>query len=414
MPRKAEPKGPMAVSKLKEPGLHFVGTVDGLALQITAAGAKSWILRVRIGTGGKRREMGLGSYPSVTLAQAHELARQARSKARAGVDPVAERQAAQIKLAIDQANQLTFKQCAEKFIDANRATWKNAKHEKQWSATLKTYAYPIVGGVPVQLVSRTHVLQVLEPIWKTKTETASRVRGRMEQIFGWAIENGHFAGLNPARWKDNLAATLPARNAIAKVEHHAAMNRNAIPEFLLALRQQEGTGARALEFLVYTAARSGEVRGATWSEIDLDGGVWTIPAERMKAEREHRVPLSIEALDLLSKLPRMVGCDLLFPSATGKPLSDMTISAVMRRMKLDAVPHGFRSTFKDWAAETTDYPNAMSEIALAHKISNETEAAYRRGDMFEKRRAMMQDWAKFCTSKPANKVVQIRGKGSKG
>jgi integrase len=240
------------------------------------------------------------------------------------------------------------------------------------------------------------VLKVLEPIWTTKTETATRVRSRIESVLNWATVRQYRTGANPARWRGHLDNQLSRPSKVAKVAHHKALPIDAVPGFLAALRAHDGTGARALEFAVLTAARSGEVRGATWPEIDLDNAIWTVPAERMKASKEHRVPLSSAAVDLLKALPRIEDCELLFPSTKKKPLSDMTLTAVMRRMKVDAVPHGFRSSFKDWATERTGYPREAVEMALAHAIGDKVEAAYRRGDLFDKRRRLMGDWAKFC------------------
>jgi integrase len=407
MPRKAKELSALEVGRLKVPGLHFVGGVAGLALQVAPGGARTWVLRFSIA--GKRRDMGLGGFPDVTLAGAREKAREARAKADQGVDPILQRQEARSALLATAAAAKTFSECTTAYVDAKSAEWRNAKHRQQWSNTLKEYADPVIGQLLVRDVTLVHVLKILEPIWKTKTETASRVRGRIESVLNWATVRGYRTGENPARWRGHLDKLLAAPAKVARVEHHAALDVDAVPGFISALRQQKGKGARALEFAILTAARSGEVRGATWDEIDLQAGIWTVPGARMKAGREHRVPLSPAALKLLNALPRIEKTTLLFPSSKNTPLSDMTLTEVLRRMKVEAVPHGFRSTFKDWASERTRYPGEMSEMALAHAIGDKVEAAYRRGDLFEKRRRMMNDWAKFCaTPITSGNVVPIK------
>lgn len=413
MPKKAKELTALEVKNLTEPGFHFVGGVAGLALQVLPTGGRSWVLRVTIGT--KRRDMGLGGYPDVPLAQAKEDARAARTKIRAGIDPIEEARAAKSALKASQMAMLTFKQCAEAYIEAHKAGWKNEKHQKQWTSTLETYVYPKIGNVLVRDVELPQVLAVLEPIWKTKTETATRVRGRVESVLDWATARNYRTTLNPARWKGHLDKLLPKPSKVAKVTHHDALPVSDVGSFMVDLRKHEGMGARALEFAILTAARSGEVRGATWSEIDLETGVWIVPAERMKAGKEHRVPLSTAAVDLLKALPRLAGSDLVFFAPRGGQLSDMTLSAVIRRMGAPCVPHGFRSTFRDWAAERTNYPRDMAEMALAHTIGNKVEAAYRRGDMFAKRRRMMDDWAKFCdTVETKGDVIPLNRKTASG
>lgn len=410
MPKVAKELGALAVAKLATPGLHQVGGVPGLALQVMPSGARSWVLRTVVGS--KRREMGLGGYPGVTLADARTAARAMRDKARnEGRDPVEDRRAAQSALKADQARALTFKQCATAYIEAHEAGWKNAKHAQQWTNTLTQYAYPVLGPMLVRDVELGHVLRVLEPIWREKTETASRLRGRMESVIDWATARGYRQGLNPARWRGHLDAILPAPGKVTKVEHHEALPIDAMGAFMAQLRAAAGTGARALEFAILTAARSGEVRGAEWSEIDRDAKVWTIPGARMKAGKEHKVPLSGAALALLGRVEKSAGTDLIFPGPKGGQVSDMTLTAVMRRMGVAAVPHGFRSTFRDWAAERTAYPGDMVEMALAHAIGSKVEAAYRRGDMLAKRFRLMNDWASFV-ARPvtAGKVVGIGSK----
>ncbi|TAK78559.1 MAG: site-specific integrase [Aquabacterium sp.] len=407
MPRVAKKLGALEVSRLTKPGMHAVGEVPGLYLQVVESGARTWVLRVNVA--GKRREMGLGGYPAVTLADARLRAREEREKADKGVDPIEERLAARRALKVAQAAALTFEQAAGKYIEAHEAGWKNAKHGQQWRNTLAQHAYPVMGDTPVREVSLHHVLTTLEPIWRKRTETASRLRGRIELVLDWATARGLREGLNPARWRGHLDKLLPQPGKVAKVTHHPAIPLANITKFMKDLQQVPGTGAKALEFTILTAARSGEVRGATWSEIDLKAAVWTVPAGRMKASREHRVPLSEAAVKLLESLPEGKGDSLVFESPRGGQLSDMTLTAVMRRMKAEGVPHGFRSTFRDWAAEKTNYPREVAEMALAHTIGDKVEAAYRRGDLFEKRRHMMQEWADFL-AQPATtaKVVPMK------
>lgn len=409
MPKIAKELGALAVSKISAPGLHFVGRVQGLALQVTAGSGKSWLLRVMIA--GKRREMGLGSYPGVSLAQAHAKASEAREMIRRGIDPIECQRVASNTLRASVAAALTFDQCAASYISAHEAGWKNAKHAQQWNNTLAQLASPVMGSLLVRDVGLPHVLAVLEPIWRTKTETASRLRGRIELVLDWAAARGYRDGLNPARWRGHLDKLLPKPGKVAKVEHHLALAAADMAAFMLRLRAAVGMGARALEFAILTAARSGEVRGARWTEIDRNEKTWLIPADRMKAGKEHRVPLSDAALALLDALPVIADNELVFPAPRGGALSDMTLSAVMRRMEMDAVPHGFRSTFRDWASELTSYPRDVAEMALAHTIGDKVEAAYRRGDLFEKRRLMMADWAAFLArvDRPA-KVIEMQSR----
>ena len=398
MPKIAKELGALAVSKLATPGVHFVGGVHGLLLTITSNGGRSWLLRAMVA--GKRREMGLGPFPEVTLAKARDKAREARELIRQGVDPIDRQRAAQSAVRAAAAAALTFKQCSEAYIKAHRAGWKNAKHCQQWENSLARHAHPTIGDLLVRDVGLTHVLKVLEPIWTTKTETASRLRSRMELVLDWAAARGYRDKDNPARWRGHLDKLLPAPSKVAKVVHHPALPAHEMAAFMVKLRAADGMGARALEFAILTAARSGEVRGATWYEVDKAVKAWVVPGSRMKAGREHRVPLSEAALALLAALPQGESDELLFKAPRGGQLSDMTLTAALRRMKVPAVPHGFRSTFRDWAAERTTYPNELAEMALAHTIENKAEAAYRRGDMFEKRRRMMQDWADFL-ARPA-------------
>ena len=400
MPKKAVELGALAVSRLSEPGLHFVGGVAGLGLQIAPGGSKSWVLRVVIS--GKRRDMGLGGFPDVTLAGAREAARVARASVRQGIDPIETAKAARSALSASRAKDLTFEQCAAKYLEAHEAGWKNPKHRKQWAASLKTYAYPKFGHLMVRDVELPHILSALEGIWLKKTQTATRVRGRIEAVLSWAIAGGYRHGLNPARWNGHLDLMLASPSKIMKEEHHPAVQIEQMGAFMSELRQREGIGARALELVILTACRSGEVRGAVWSEIDLKAKLWTIPAERMKAGVIHRVPLTDEAVAIIKAQPKIDNVEFVFSSARGGKLSDMTLSQLMRRMAFKdkagkmCVPHGLRSTFRDWCSEHTNYPREVVEMALAHTIDNKVEAAYRRGDLLEKRRPLMKDWTKFC------------------
>lgn len=404
MGRKAAEKGAIQVARLTTPGMHFVGGVDGLALQVLPSGGRSWILRMTVGS--KRRDMGLGGYPDVTLAQAREDARQARAKVRAGIDPIEEARANTSKLKASQAAALTFEQCAEAYIKSQEPKWNSPKSPIQWRNTLKTYAYPHMGSLLVRDVDLPHVLAALEPIWKTKTETASRVRSRIQAVLDYAKACKYRSGDNPAVWRGHLDKILPAPGKIAAVEHFAALPYREIGTFMENLRKADGIGAKALEFTILTAARSGEVRGAVWSEFDLNAGLWVVPAARMKNGKEHRKPLSKAAINLLKSLPAVEGTEYVFPAPRKGMISDATMGAVLERMGVNAVPHGFRSTFRDWAAECTNYPGEMAEMTLAHTVSDKVEAAYRRGDLYMKRVRMMEDWAKFC-AKPSAKKGEV-------
>lgn len=419
------------VRNLKKPGLYAVGGVPGLYVQVLPSEAKTWVLRASIG--GRRRDMGLGGYPEVKLAEAREAAREARKKIREGVDPIEERRQAQLALrraaALRSARaKATFADATDQFLKVRSDEWRNAKHRQQWRSTLETYAFPRIGKKAVMDITTADVLEVLTPIWREKTETAKRLRGRIEAVLGFAHAEDrkeHEADRaflfpehwqNPARWRGLLENHLAKPSKVAKVEHHAALPYRELGDFMARLRGAAGMGARALEFAILTAARSGEARGATWDEVDLEAKVWTIPASRMKAGKEHRVPLSGAAIALLERMrddpDRLAGSPFVFTAPRGGQLSDMTLSAVLRRMKVDVVPHGFRSTFKDWATEQTSFPGEMAEVALAHAIQNKVEAAYRRGDMVQKRRQLMEAWAKFCatpSAKAGGNVTPIRG-----
>jgi integrase len=393
----------LSVRRLTAPGFHAVGGVSGLHLQVLPSGARTWILRVMVG--GKRRDMGLGGYPDVTLAKARENAREAKDKIRKGIDPIAERLALKSALASARGAEITFDQAAAKYIEAMSHGWKNAKHQDQWTNTLLKYASPVIGKMQVRDIKIEHIIKVLDSIWTTKTETATRVRGRIESVLSWATVRGYRHGDNPARWKGHLDAVLQAPSKVTKTQHFPALPWQQLGGFFTKLRNMKGVAARAVEFAILCAARSGEVRGALWSEIDLDAALWVIPAERMKADKDHRVPLSADAVALLRSLPRIEGNDTVFLSPRAKQLCDMSMTAVLRRMHVEVTVHGFRSSFRDWAAEATNYPRDVAEMALAHSISDKVEAAYRRGDLFEKRRRMMEDWAKFCSQPSINAAV---------
>jgi len=430
MPRIAEELSALDVKRLAHPGgkrnvLFSVGGVPGLHLQITPNAGRSWVLRVKVGT--MRRDIGLGGFPGVTLSQARDKAREARARIESGVDPVEERKAAKAALVAAQRRGLTFAVAVDRYLAAKLDAFKNAKHRQQWENTLATYAAPELGGMLVQDITTQDVLRVLQPIWADKTETASRLRGRIEAVLSWATVAGHRTGDNPARWAGNLKELLPPPSKIATEENHPALALDDAPRWFAALQTREGFGARALEFLALTATRSQEVRGALWDEIDMDKALWIVPGARMKMGKEHRIPLSARAVALLKALPRLEGNPLVFPAARGGQLSDMTLSAAMKRMheaevagggvgfidrtsKRPAVPHGLRSTFRDWVAERTTFPGDMAEVALAHRISNAVEASYRRGDMIEKRRRMMADWSNFVANWVQDgKVVRIGG-----
>ena len=394
-------------------GMHADG--NGLYLRVQASGAKGWIFRFQLG--GKRREMGIGTLAERPAVDARAAAAELGRMVREGIDPIEERnrreQEANDAAKQAEAGTVLFRQVAADYIASHRAGWRNAKHADQWANTLATYAEPVIGDLAPADVTTEHLLTILSPIWTTKPETASRVRSRIELVLSYAKAKKLRDGENPAMWRGHLDALLPKPSRVKKVRHHPALPYAQMSEFMLALRNVQGLGARALEFVILNAARSGEVRLAEWREIDLDAATWTIPADRMKARRAHRVPLSQAALRLLESLPRLDGTDLLFPGMREqRPMSDMALTAVIRRMNEDrprwidpksnaqAVPHGFRSTFRDWCAEQTHFPAEMAEIALAHTVGDKVEAAYRRGDMFEKRRAMMQAWAEWCLQEP--------------
>jgi len=393
MPRAINKLSPLKVNKTTKPGLY--GDGGCLYLQITTAGVKSWLFRYM--RNGKARGMGLGPLHTVSLADARTRALDCRRQLLDGIDPIDARNAERAAQRVATANEVTFEKCATTYIEAHRSSWKNAKHVDQWNNTLKTYALPIFDSLPVSAINTELVMRVLEPIWTTKSETASRLRGRIESILDWATVRGYRTGDNPARLKGHLDNLLPKQSRIKRIEHHRALPYAKLADFIKLLRSEKGGAARALELLILTAARTNEVIGATWGEFDLDAAVWTIPADRMKMGKEHRVPLSARALEIVKAQQELQENAYVFPGARyGKPLSNMAMLQLLERMdRKDITVHGFRSTFRDWAGETTHYPREVCEAALAHGIKDKAEAAYARGDLFQKRAALMQDWANY-------------------
>lgn len=392
----------LQVTKLNKPGLY--GDGGGLTLQITPAGAKSWLHRYMIA--GKSYAMGLGPTHTVSLAEARQKALEGRQLLLDGVNPLLARNQQQAALKLAESNMMTFDQCAEAYIQAQKASWENAKHAKQWSSTLKTYASPVFGTAPVADVDTGLVVKCLAPIWESKTETATRVRGRIESVLGWATTSGYRSGENPARWKGHLENLLATISKTKRTKNHPALPWQQAGAFVHSLRGRAGVAALALEFLILTACRSGEVRGAHWEEFDLDERLWTIPAARMKSGREHQIPLSDAAVKILAALPK--DSNIVFPGTRGQALSDMSLTAVIRRMGdlhdwVDGdgsrvTVHGFRTTFRMWAAEMTNYPREVAEHALAHQLPDAVERAYQRGSQFTKRTSLMADWAVYCSN----------------
>jgi integrase len=403
------------VRSVTKPGKYHDGGGLGLYLRVEPNGARFWVQRVTIH--GRRREVGLGSPPTVTLLAARDQAIDNKRLIRAGGNPISER--------VKARETLTFADSVERYLTTKLSEFGNEKHRKQWRSTLDTYALPIMGALPVSEIEVRHILRALEPIWSEKTQTATRLRGRIEAVLSWATVAGHRSGDNPARWKGNLSELLPKPGKVAKGGNQPALALADAPHWWRCISERQGTAARALQFACLTAARSGEVRGMTWDEVDLDQALWIIPSERMKASREHRVPLPSTAVDILRNLPRLDGGNLVFFAPRGGMLSDMTLSAVMRRIqqaeqvagrdgfldprsKRPAVPHGLRSTFRDWAAER-GYERDLAEMALAHNVGTEVERAYRRTDLLERRRSMLDTWAAFLLDAAQPNVVPMRG-----
>ena len=396
-----------ALKKVGEPGLHPDGA--GLYFRVGSKDSCSWLYRYMLD--GKAREMGLGSYPEVSLSDARGAAGEARELKAKGIDPIDTRDAARARKIAEAAKAVTFRHCADAYIDAREAGW-HPDHAGQWRATLETYAMPTFGSLPVAAIDTTLVHRVLEPIWKTKTVTASRIRGRIEAVLDWAATRGYRQGENPARWRGHLEHLFPA-SKVRQVRHQPALPYCDLPAFMANLAGQKTLGAEAIRFAILTAARTGEVLGMSWAEIDFDGSVWTVPAERMKTKREHRVPLSRAALALLREREKVTGGQgYVFPGKkAGKHLTNMVMLNTLARMgRGDITVHGFRSTFRDWVEETTNYAGTVAEAALAHVVGDKVEAAYRRGDLFEKRRKLMAAWATFCTTPAAErgKVIDMK------
>jgi integrase len=391
---------------LKHPGRY--GDGNGLYLQVMTAGRGSWLLRFE--RNGRERAMGLGSTADFSLAEARQRARAARQLLADGVDPLEQRRAERAHRAAEAAKSVTFKQVAEQYAEAHAAEWNNRKHREQFINTLKAYAYPTIAALPVSAVDEPLILKILTPIWKQKTVTAKRVRNRIASVLDYAAAAKLRTGTNPARWEGHLEHLLPKPEKVRTRRHHAALPYREVASFMTQLRGVDGVAARALEFLALTASRTGEVVGAQWCEIDLGEQTWTVPPERMKAGKEHRVPLSDRAIELLKALPREAGNENVFIGVTlGSSISSNSMYRVMKRLRSDAVVHGFRSTFRTWADEQTSYPHHVVEQALAHTIGSAVERAYRRGDLFEKRAKLMQAWAAYCSAPiKTSAVVPIR------
>jgi integrase len=389
----------LRVDRTRTPGLYHDGA--GLYLQVTAGKqrvTKSWLFRFVLD--GKERRMGLGSLLDVSLAQARDRAAVARRQAKEGSDPIERRRATRATSSLVTAKAMTFDQCRDAYISSHRSAWRNTKHAWQWGASLKKYVTPIFGNVSVKDVDVALVMKALEPIWATIPETASRLRGRIEAVLDWAKVRGLRSGENPARWRGHLDHLLPRRSKVRKVEHHASLPYAEMGSFMTLLRDRDAIAARALEFAILTAGRTGEVLGARWNEINLDERVWIVPANRMKAGKEHRVPLSAPAIAVVNAMCKVRQNDYLFPGDRHASLSNTSMLMLLRRMgRGDLTVHGFRSSFRDWAAELTNFPSEVAEMALAHTVSSKVEQAYRRGDMFERRRRLMAAWATFCATR---------------
>jgi len=420
----SEKLSPAQVMKIRTPGMY--GDGRGLWLHVGPGAeppkdskqpkpkpddAKSWIFRYMVA--GRAREMGLGPLHTISLSEARKRAQAARHLLLDGIDPIEQKRDDRRMRAIEAAKAITFAACAAKYIAAHKAGWRNTKHAAQWTATLATYAYPTIGELAVAAIETGHITKILEPIWSQKPETAGRVRGRIEAVLDYATTHKWREGENPARWKGHLENVLPKRSKVRRVAHHAALPWREIAAFMVDLGKQDGIAALALRFAILTAARTGEIIGARWAEIDLAEKVWTVPADRMKAEREHRVPLSEAALAVLRKAVELRTDDgdaFLFPGAKrGSGLSNMAMLVLLRRMKRgDLTAHGFRSTFRDWAGETGQ-PSDIAEAALAHVVGDKTVAAYQRGDLLERRRKLMDAWAAWCARAPGDgEIVPLR------
>jgi integrase len=388
------------LARVVESGLYPDG--EGLFLQVRSARSKSWVLRFSLNN--RTREMGLGSVRNVTLAEARQRAAEARKQRADGIDPIAAKRAERARNAAADASTVTFEEAARRYVTAKRPEWRSVKHSLQWDAALRRYAFPLIGKLPVQLVDVGMILKILEPIWLTKSETAGRVRGRIEAILDWAKVRGYREGENPARWRGHLEHQLAKPSKAKHIIHHPALAHAEIGVFMQELRTRDGIAAAALEFLILTATRTGEVLGARWSEFDFSKNIWTIPADRMKAGRAHRIPLSPAASAVIERMRKIAtGEHIFFGIKSGRPLSNMALLVLLRRMgRGNVTSHGFRSTFRDWVADRTNFPREVAEAALAHKVSDAVEAAYARTDFFEKRRRLMEMWADHCAQPPVS------------
>ena len=395
--------------------MHRVGGVSGLMLQITPSGAKSWLLRTTVGT--KIRSIGLGAYPGVGLSEARTKAQAQKEQIELGICPVETKREARRALIAKQLGSITFEDAALRYIPAKAAEFKNPRQAQAWESTLRMYAFPVIGKTPVHEITLHHLKAVLEPIWLTKTVTATVIRGRIESILGWCAVHGYRSETNPARWKDNLDKVLPAPNKIKDEKHHAALPYAEMPSFMERLRTMEGMAARALEFSILTAARTNETigdkrtnkPGVTWGEIDLERRIWTVPASKMKAGRVQHVPLSDAAMAILTGLERGSDDALVFAGARGKIASNNYLSSVLKRMGEACTVHGFRSSFKDWARALSGFDDEVSELCLAHVNSDETRAAYARDGLLDKRRMLLTAWDNYCAGKAqADNVIQMR------
>ena len=397
------------VSKANKRGWYADG--EGLYLQVSATGSKSWVYRYK--NAGKERWHGLGQYADDnSLEDARSAAGACRKLRREGIDPIEYKRQQVADRMLEDAKTITFKKCAKLYIESHKSGWKNSKHVSQWINTLNTYAYPFIGDIPVQKIDVSLVMKVIEPIWHEKTETASRVRQRIEKVLDWAKVRQYRTGDNPAMWRGHIENLLPKRSKVQKVQHFKALPYKEVPEYFITLRKVKTITAKALAFIILTATRNNEVREAKWSEIDIDAGIWIIPEERMKAEREHRVPLTHECLDILEEAKKFKVNDYIFPGLRkNKPLSNQALLKLLKNDHPTLTVHGFRSSFRDWCAEMTAYPREVAEAALAHSLSNATEAAYQRGDLFVKRSKLMNAWSDYCTTdKQAGDVIPLKKK----
>ena len=398
-----------ALAMLQKPGKHRVSR--NLYLQIEGR-SRSWLFRYE--RHGVAHWHGLGSCDLVSLAEARDRALDCRRMLRAGTDPIEHGRAQKMQAALAAASTMTFRQCAGAYFEAHAASWRSSKHPAQWQSSLETYVYPVIGELPVASIDTGLVMQIMDPLWQAKPETADRVRGRIDVVLDWATARGYRHGPNPARWRGHLQQLLPPKKKLRRVQHMAAMPYAEVPAFMVRLQERTEIAARALELTILTAARTAETLGAQWSEIDFAARLWTVPAERIKGGREHRVPLSDRVVGVLQSLPREPGNPRVFISARqGKPLAEVAMLRVLRDLGIPYTVHGFRSSFRDWCAEQTNYPREIAEAALAHVLQDKTEAAYQRGDLLEKRRRLMDAWARYCTSpaRASGGVVPLTGRG---